>query len=213
MSDTDGSSTEDKNVEVKTFSEDQFKGLLADKQAEVKKRQTVEQEFADYKTANPTAPPSGDKKEGLADAEAPMTVAQFKELLAEERKNDSDARFTALERESISEVKQNLTTETQGDGLDFDSVIAEGEANLSEGDKLAIRQSKNPAVEKYRRCIFNTPELTEKAEGVRTSKLLDNLKLKGRVPGGGVVSNAAGDVKDISNMSEADLDKLAAELE
>ena len=206
------SSSDDKNVEVKSYSEDQFKGLLADKQAEVKKRQSIEQEFADYKTANPVPSPSG-KNEGSDNEDAPMTLGQFKKLLAEERKADSDTRFEALERDSISEVKQKYTAETEGEGLDFDTVIAEGEGNLSEGDKLAIRQSKNPAFEKYRRCIFNTPALTEKAEAERTSRLLEKVKLKGRDPGAGGVAGGVSNETDISNMSEADLDKLAAELD
>jgi hypothetical protein len=133
-------------------------------------------------------------------------------MLAEERQTDSDARFALLEKETISEVKAKYTAETQGEGLDFDSVIAAGEANLTKGDKLAIRESKNPAAEKYRRCIFNTPELSEKAEAVRTTKLLENVKLKGRVPGSGGNANTAG-AKDISNMSAEELDKLADELE
>jgi hypothetical protein len=105
-----------------------------------------------------------------------------------------------------------MTAETQGEGLDFDSVIAAGEANLSEGDKLAIRQSKNPAAEKYRRCVFNTDELSDKAEAVRTAKLLENIKLNGRVPGTGGNAQTA-NAKDISSMTEDELDKLAADME
>jgi hypothetical protein len=208
---TNVSSSEETKTTAKTYSEEQFKGLLSDKQAEVKKRQTIEQDFTDYKTANPVPSPSG-KNEGSDSEDAPMTVSQFRTLLAEERKTDSDARFEALERDSISEVKQKYTAETHGEGLDFDSVIAEGEANLSEGDRLAIRQSKNPAYEKYRRCIFNTPALSEKAEAVRTSKLLENVQLKGRVPGTGGGAGGSNET-DVSSMSEADLDKLAAELD
>ena len=53
--------------------------------------------------------------------DTPMTVSQFKKMLAEERQTDSDARFALLEKETISEVKQKYTAETQGEGLDFDS--------------------------------------------------------------------------------------------
>ena len=203
-------SSEEVKTEVKTYSEEQFKGLLADKQAEVKKRQQLESELAGLKPAK-ADPPSG-KIEGTADDDAPMTVSQFKKLLAEERKADADAQFASLEKDSVSEVKLKYTAETQGDGLDFDSVIAEGESNLSEGDKLAIRQSKNPAHEKYRRCIFNTPALSEKAEAVRTSKLLENVKLKGRVPGSGGVATSANSA-DVSSMSEEELNKLAENLD
>ncbi len=208
---TNVSSSEETKTEVKTYSEEQFKGLLSDKQAEVKKRQSIEAELEGLKAQKAEAPPSG-KNEGSANDDAPMTVSQFRTLLAEERKADSDARFEALEKDSISEVKQKYTADTQGEGLDFDSVVAEGESNLSEGDRLAIRQSKNPAFEKYRRCIFNTPALSEKAEAVRTSKLLENVQLKGRVPGSGGTAGGSNET-DVSSMSEADLDKLAAELD
>ena len=207
---TNVSSGEETKTEVKTYSEEQFKGLLADKQAEVKRRQQLESELSELKTAK-ADPPSG-KIEGTADDDTPMTQGQFKKLLAEERKANADADFALREKDSISEVKQKYTAETHGEGLDFDSVIAEGEANLSEGDKLAIRQSKNPAYEKYRRCIFNTPELSEKAEAVRTSKLLENVKLKGRVPGSSGKGSSA-NATDVSTMSQEELDKLAAELE
>ena len=201
---------EQKTDEAKTYSEEQFKGLLADKQSEVKKRQTIETELAELKAKQTQTPPSG-KIEGDSE-DAPMTVSQFKKMLAEERQTDSDARFNVLEKETISEVKAKMTAETQGEGLDYDSVIAGGEANLSEGDKLAIRQSKNPAAEKYRRCVFNTPELSDKAEAVRTAKLLENIKLNGRVPGTGSNAQTA-NAKDISSMSAEELDKLADELD
>jgi len=210
MSDTVTEAAAEKTDEVKTYSEDQFKGLLADKQSEVKKRQTIETELAELKAKQTQTPPAGDTAGDSEDA--PMTVSQFKKMLAEERQTDSDARFVLLEKETVSEVKAKMTAETQGEGLDFDSVIAAGEANLSEGDKLAIRQSKNPAAERYRRCVFNTPELSDKAEAVRTAKLLENIKLNGRVPGTGGNASAA-NAKDISSMSAEELDKLAADME
>ena len=210
MSETVTEAVAEKTDEVKTYSEDQFKGLLADKQSEVKKRQAIETELAELKAGQVQSPAARETADDSEDA--PMTVSQFRKMLAEERQTDSDARFALLEKETISEVKTKFTAETQGDGLDFDSVIAAGESNLSEGDKLAIRQSKNPAAEKYRRCIFNTPELSEKAEAVRTAKLLENIKLNGRVPGTGGNASTA-NAKDISSMSAEELDKLAADME
>ena len=204
-------SSDDVKTVEKTYSEEQFKGLLADKQAEVKKRQDLEKQVVELSAKTAEIPTSG-KNEVLDADDAPMTVGQFRSMLAEQKEVDSNAVFAALEAETSAAAKQKMTAETQGEGLDFDSVIAEGEANLSEGDKLAIRQSKNPAYEKYRRCIFNTPELSEKAEAVRTSKLLENVKLKGRVPGSGGKGSSA-NATDVSTMSQEELDKLAAELE
>jgi hypothetical protein len=170
MSDTVTEAVAEKTDEVKTYSEDQFKGLLADKQSEVKKRQGIETELAELKAKQTQTPPAGSEAGDSEDA--PMTVSQFKKMLAEERQTDSDARFNALEKETISEVKTKMTAETQGEGLDFDSVIAAGEANLSEGDKLAIRQSTTPAADKYGLFIFNTDELWDNADAVGTATLL-----------------------------------------
>ncbi len=201
---------EEAGEKAKTYTEEQFKGLLADKQAEVKKRQSIEAELAEHKAKQTQIPPTG-KTEDDGD-DAPMTVGQFRSMLAEQKESDSNAVFTALEAETSAVAKQKMTAETCGEGLDFDSVIAAGNANLSEGDKLAIRQSKDPAAEKYRRCVFNTPELSEKVETVRTSKLLEEIKLTGRVPASGSVetSVAAGDV---DSMSEKQLDQLAESLD
>jgi hypothetical protein len=210
MSDTVTEAVADKTDEAKTYSEEQFKGLLADKQSEVKKRQSIETELAELKAGQVQTPPSGKTEDDSEDA--PMTVGQFKTMLAKQKEADANTVFEALEAETSAIAKKEMTTETQGDGLDYTSVITEGVGNLSEGDKLAIRQSKNPAAEKYRRCVFNTPDLSNKAEAVRTAKLLENVKLKGRVPGVGGNANTAG-AKDISSMSVEELDKLADELD
>jgi hypothetical protein len=94
MSETVTGAAAEKTDEVKTYSEDQFKGLLADKQSEVKKRQSIETELAELKAGQTQTPPAGDTA-GDSD-DAPMTVSQFKKMLAEERQTDSDARFNAL---------------------------------------------------------------------------------------------------------------------
>ena len=49
MSETVTEAVEETKTEAKTYSEEQFKGLLADKQAEVKKRQAIETELAELK--------------------------------------------------------------------------------------------------------------------------------------------------------------------
>jgi hypothetical protein len=204
-------SSDDVKTVEKTYSEEQFKGLLADKQAEVKKRQDLEKQVEELSAKTAEIPPSGNN-EGLDADDAPMTVGQFRSMLAEQKEVDSNAVFAALEAETSAAAKQKMTAENAGVGLDFDSVISAGSANLSEGDKLAIRQSKDPASEKYRRCVFNTPELNEKAEAVRTSKLLEKIKLNGRVPGTGGNGETAS-AAEVSGMSEEELNKLAEALD
>jgi hypothetical protein len=75
--------TEQKTDEAKTYSEEQFKGLLADKQSEVKKRQAIETELAELKAKQTQTPPTGKTEDESVDA--PMTVSQFRKMLAEER--------------------------------------------------------------------------------------------------------------------------------
>ena len=192
-------------TEAKTYSEEQFKGLLADKQAEVKKRQELEKQLGELQTANPTSGTS----EGADDK--PLTVSQFKAMMAEERKTNAEADFALREKQSTAKAKGDLTAETCGEGLDFETVIAEGEKSLTEGDILAIKQSKEPAMEKYRRCIMLTAELSERQRAVSNSKLLEEIKLTGRVPANGAsVPNAS--AKDVSEMSDEELDKLAEQL-
>ena len=213
MSETNVNESKSDAVEVKTYSEEQFKGLLADKQAEVKKRQDAEKQIADLqaKLENNPSTSSGQAGSGQAD-DRPMTVAEFKQLMAEQQKNDAERNFRLLEFESTQKAISDMTAEKCGDGLDFNSVIAAGESNLTEGDKLAIRQSKNPAAEKYRRCLMLTDELREKTETYRTSQMLENVKLKGRVPATGSADTTVA-TNDISKMSQEQLDQLAESLD
>ena len=193
-------------TETKTYSEEQFKGLLADKQAEVKKRQELEKQVSELKTSTDKENPTSGKNEGADDK--PLTVSQFKTMMTEERKANAEADFALREKQSTAKAKSELTAETCGEGLDFETVIGEGEKSLTEGDLLAIKQAKDPAAEKYRRCIMLTAELTERQKAVSNAKLLEEIKLTGRVPASGAsVPNAS--AKDVSKMSDEELDKLA----
>ncbi len=196
-------------TEPKVYSEEQFSGLLADKQAEVKKRQELERQVEELMSSAKEAPPSG-TNEGNDD-DAPMTVGQFRKMMVEQRKSDADAEFTVRQARSREAALAEYTAEKCGEGLDFESVIAAGEMSLTEGDRLAIRQAKDPAAEKYRRCVMLSPELSQKAEALRTSNLLEKIKLTGRVPATGSADVTA-TADDVSRMSEEELDKLAESL-
>ncbi|MCK4959619.1 MAG: hypothetical protein KAT00_09460, partial [Planctomycetes bacterium] len=88
--------------EPKVYSEEQFKGLLADKQAEVKKRQDLERQVAELSAGkdrddNPTP---GDTGGNSSDNDRPLTIGEFKALMAEQRKSDAEAEFTLRDRQS-----------------------------------------------------------------------------------------------------------------
>jgi hypothetical protein len=57
-----------------------------------------------------------------------------------------------------------------------------------------------------------TPELSDKAEAVKTSRLLETIKLTGKVPpvGGGLETTAT--ATDLSKMTDQELDRLAESL-
>jgi len=202
--------TVEEQTEVKTYSEEQFKGLLADKQAEVKKRQDAEKQIADLQTqvASLNAPTSRENEE-TSDDDKPLTMGQFQTLMAEQNKVTAENAFLIRQAQSEKTAVAELTPDACGDGLDYASVVAAGEANLTDGDKLAIRSAENPATEKYRRCVLLTPELSAKAEAVRTNRLLENIKLTGKVPASGGGSETAVTESDVGRMSEDELDKLA----
>jgi hypothetical protein len=208
------SSSQETTPEAKTYTEQQFSGLLADKQAEVRKRQEAEKRVAElHEQLSQFQTRPSRETEGTDEDSKPLTIAQFRKLMDEQRKADQENAFALRQAESDRKAVSELTAETCGEGLDYASVTAVGEKNLTEGDKLAIRQADNPAMEKYRRCILLTPELAEKQEAIRTSRLLEKIKLNGRVPasgGGGSEKNIT--ASDVSKMSEEELDRLAENL-
>lgn len=206
--------SEEVKTEVKAYTAEQFNGLLADKQAEVRKRQDAEKlaaQLQDQLSQLKTRPSR--ETEGDDEDSKPLTMAQFKKLLAEQKKADEENSFALRQAASERKIVAELTAESCGEGLDYASVIAAGEKNLTEGDRLAIRQADNPAMEKYRRCILLTPELAEKQESFKTSQLLEKIKLTGRVPAsGGGASDRKVSTSDVSKMSEDELDRLAESL-
>ena len=203
------SSSQEVKTEAKTYSDEQFKGLLADKQAEVKKRQDAEKQISDLQGQVETlSSRSSRANEETSEQDKPLTIGQFQKLMAEQNRTSEENAFRLRQAESEQAAMGELTAEKCGDGLDFVSVVAAGEANLTEGDKLAIKTAKDPANEKYRRCVMLSPELSAKRETVRTNRLLENIKLTGKVPASGGSETAVTE-SDVSAMSEAELDKLA----
>lgn len=76
-------STENSSQEVKTYSDEQFKGLLADKQAEVKKRQDAEKQIADLQTQVETLTSRSSRaNEETSEQDKPLTIGQFQKLMS-----------------------------------------------------------------------------------------------------------------------------------
>jgi vacuolar-type H+-ATPase subunit I/STV1 len=211
MEQQDNANSSEVKTEVKTYSAEQFNGLLADKQTEVRKRQEAEKRASELDAQLAAMKSNPPKQESVSDENRPLTVAEFRKLLDQQRQADQQNAIAVRQAESERLALTEYTGEKCGDGLDYANVIAIGEKNLTDGDKLAIQQAKDPAAEKYRRCIMLTPELAGKQESVKTSRLLEQIKLTGKVPptGGGEVKATPADV---SRMSQEELDRLAESL-
>ena len=201
--------TENSSQEETTYTAEQFKGLLSDKQAEVKKRQDAEKQIAELQQQVSTLNTRTSRDTEESSDDKPLTMGQFQTLMAAQNKVSEENAFLIRQAQSEKTAVAELTVESRGEGLDYASVVAVGQVNLTEGDQLAIRQADNPAMEKYRRCILLTPELAERAESVRTARLLENIKLTGKVPASGQAAEVTATEADVSAMSEAELDKLA----
>ena len=95
-----------------------------------------------------------------------MTAGQVRQLIeAKEReafierektqKSEMNERFFHSEKQAMLDI----TAGKYGEGLDFRSVTSLGMANLTEGDRLDVQRSSNPAQTIYDRAIERTPEL------------------------------------------------------
>jgi hypothetical protein len=106
-----------------------------------------------------------------------VTVAQMKKVLAakdaqEQRRRQAEQAqtFAVKLEQSEAKARARLTKEACGDGFDYETVVATGQANLTPGDLLAVQQAGDPAAEFYRRCILNTPEFFNKYVQLRAQK-------------------------------------------
>ena len=175
----------------------------------MKKRQDAEKQIADLQGKVETLTSRSSRaNEETAEQDKPLTIGQFQKLMAEQNRTSEENAFRLRQADTERKALTELTADKCGEGLDYASVIAAGEANLTEGDKLAIKAAKDPAAEKYRRCVMLSPELSAKAEAVRTNRLLENIKLTGKVPASGG-SETAMTESDMGKMSEEELDRLA----
>jgi len=171
-----------------------FQGLLADKQTETGRRQALEEEIARLREqiVERDSITNTDKGEESLEDDDLLTVSQFNKLL-EEREQKAQERARKLKEaevnqrflESEQKAKEELTADKMGAGLDFSSVLEAGKANLTEGDRLNIQSSANPAREAYDACIRRTPSLQKLQKTAQNSSFLAELNKGGGSPRGG----------------------------
>lgn len=207
----------------------EFKGLLADKTSETRRRQALEEDNSALQTqlneANSrlaaTSQPEGEPGDDTDPDDFPTFKDLDKVLDAREKRNqaakqkesrlDEDRRFVASEQQA----KTELTVKSQGEGLDFDSVIADGFRAMVKTNPAymqVVMGSPNPAREAYEIGLRH-PDVAARLETVRNAKLLEQInKNPTRVPGGGGSSEDSGPAGDnisaLLQLPESELLKL-----
>ena len=172
-------------------------GLIHDVQDERGRRQMAEQKLAEAERrilelqgggvttipAPAAAAPTNDddfELDKLPDDEI-LTVGQARKAFAAMSK-----RQQAIDAERATAAE--LTGDKTGEGLDYVSVTAAGEKNLTAVDRqYIVAQGVNAAKEMYRLCILRTPALSARAEERRTatlrSSILEELQKTTNTPG------------------------------
>jgi hypothetical protein len=200
----------------------QFQGLLRDAKDERAKRQELERKLADLEAKAQKAeekPVEGEEDDG----EKLLTKAELKAMLAERETQTAQqkAQQEAQNRILTSEAAaiREMTVETCGPGLDFVTVLKEGQDNLTDADRMAIAMAENPAKEAYRRCIALTPALQDRQLDWKISQRLAKKETepgketnpkpttsKTTKPKGGSAATV-----DLQNLSDDELEALLRE--
>lgn len=196
------------DAEEKTYTQDQFSGLLRDKQASDSARQTAQADAAAVRAQNE------ELRRQVEDAKKPQETE-----LSEEEANEAPTRAemrafgkqivtevvkavkTDEEKTKVTSLKQKQaedaqalvkshTVKAKGQGLDAQTVIDQGAAYLQVHHPQlykAARASPNAASELYRLAITFVPEIRAKEELRRNTELASKLNLEGDnlPPGGG----------------------------
>jgi len=150
------------------YTEEEFKGLLNDKQNEVRSRQQSQAELAIAKaevgslTERIKALESAPKHEEITDPDNVVTRAEMiaelkkqrKELTdeyAKDKQNMSKKEKEAAVDASFAKAKEKMTEEKMGKGLDFDSVWEGTKRYLKDNPsyRVVITGDKNPGEKAY----------------------------------------------------------------
>lgn len=199
----------------------QWRGVMGDLQNERSARRdlqernrVLEEQMAEQKI-NADALDDGEDDELLTRAQMKQMMAQERELAAKDaaktQKADQDKRWLDFE----SQARKDLNAKKMGEGLDFDTVISEGSANLRKGDWVNIQESLNPAREAYDLCVLRTDKLKQKQLSINNSRVLSEIDKKGsqatRGGSGGSVGVIDQTFEKLTQLPESELAKLLAE--
>jgi len=171
--------------------EAKIRGLLAELQATraARQQERLEKEqalaaLAQYQQGQQQAK-TDEQQEDLTDEDLP-TVGQVKRLLDQQMSKVLEETQKARIRQSLQQARQRFSETRAGKGLDFDTVMREGLANIPPEIRQAIDRLPDPASEAYRQAILYTPSLQQRQQQLRNAQMVNKLnKRGGGMPKGG----------------------------
>jgi len=227
-------------AEEPTYNQEQWGGLLRDKQNETTARQQAQAEAAAHKALNEQlkqqlAEQSAPKEPQLSEDEAaePVTRAEllnFGKSIAENIGKQLESQKATEKTQDIKQqqqtdaknLQQTHTVKAKGPGLDAAAVLNEGTAYLQQNNPEMLKaamKSPNFASQLYDLCLTFVPEIRKRNELRQKTLLAAQLNLNPKPPGGGVGGGGApgGDSDDVlfgiidGTISETDVDKMFAQ--
>lgn len=225
------------DAEGKTYSEDQFSGLLRDKQIAESNRQAAQAEAAAAKEANEQlhreleeARKPKDTELSEEDALEPVTrgemakrdkalVENITKAVSTQRETDRAATLAQQRAQDVENLKKTHTIKSMGQGLDAQSVVDEGALYLRTHHPTlfkAAMESPNAATELYKLAITFVPDIVKRVAVKNNAKLAAQLDDSGGTsPSGSGPSKTEGEglLESLldGSITEADVDKMVLE--
>ncbi len=216
-------SEENLNPQEKTYTEQEWKGLLADKTNEVRMRQQLQADKAamDQKIAEQRIrikELEASTVEGkTGDPDDIMTRAEVKKMLAVQ-KEELTKEYTTLETQKSQEslnrslynseqkAREIHTEEKEGKGLDYDSVMAGLKRQIEEnpGYTVVIQKAKNPGEKAYQLGLQD-PIIAKRLETNKKTLPLPGITSKEGMKGNKVPGTYY-TPKMVQDMSDEELD-------
>lgn len=228
VSDSEATDAAIKEAEPKTYTEEQWNGLMKDKQTEVKTRQTAAAEAAAAREANEQlrrelAEAQKPKEIELSEEDAlePVTrgemvkrdkalVESITKAISTQRKTDRATTLSQQRAQDVENLKKTHTVKTMGLGLDAQTVVDEGAAYLQANHPTlfkAAMESPNAASELYKLCTTFVPDIIKRVATRNNAKLATKLDESGETPPSGSSPPAA----EGESLLEAILDGTVSE--
>ncbi len=148
-------------------------------------------------------------------ADLKRLIKEQQEALKREREQQEAEKSRAAMMELLAKQEQEAikrhSVETEGEGLDFNSVIAGAEEFLTEGDKQAIINADDKAEELYQICLIRNRKLRQRLLSRATQTPTPKTGDKKNTQKSAQFTITDPDINKIRNLSDEELERLLEE--